>query len=46
MSSTEPTTQLSQILLLTHGGWGTQLCDSLRMVTGEIAGVSEIALMP
>ncbi|MGG7983280.1 PTS fructose transporter subunit IIA [Klebsiella aerogenes] len=46
MSSTEPTTQLPQILLLTHGGWGTQLCDSLRMVTGEIAGVSEIALMP
>jgi D-glucosaminate-specific PTS system IIA component len=37
---------LSQILLLTHGGWGTQLCNSLRMVTGEIEGVTEIALMP
>jgi D-glucosaminate-specific PTS system IIA component len=41
--TTEP---LSQILLLTHGGWGQQLCNSLCMVTGEIKGVTEIALMP
>lgn len=43
MITTEP---LSQILLLTHGGWGQQLCNSLCMVTGEIKGVTEIALMP
>ena len=43
MITTEP---LSQILLLTHGGWGQQLCNSLCMVTGEITGVTEIALMP
>ena len=41
-----PTEPLSQILLLTHGGWGQQLCNSLCMVTGEIKGVTEIALMP
>ncbi|AJQ98575.1 PTS system mannose-specific IIA component [Hafnia paralvei ATCC 29927] len=35
-----------QILLLTHGGWGSQLCASLRMVAGDIQGVTEIALMP
>ena len=43
MITTEP---LSQILLLTHGGWGQQLCISLWLVTGEIKGVTEIALMP
>lgn len=43
MTTNEP---LSHILLLTHGGWGQQLCNSLRMVTGEISGVTEIALMP
>ena len=43
MITTEP---LSQILLLTHGGWGQQLCNSLCMVMGEIKGVTEIALMP
>ena len=42
-----PTTlPLPPILLLTHGGWGEQLCNSLRMVTGKIQGVTEIALMP
>ena len=46
MSSTVPAHPLPQILLLTHGGWGTPLCNSLRMVTGEIEGVTEIALMP
>ena len=39
--STQP-----HILLLTHGGWGQQLCNSLKMVLGEIEDVSEIALMP
>ena len=29
MTTTE---SLPQILLLTHGGWGQQLCNSLRMV--------------
>ena len=43
MTTTE---SLPQILLLTHGGWGQQLCNSLRMVMGEIKGVTEIALMP
>lgn len=37
---------LPQILLLTHGGWGQHLCNSLRMVMGGIEGVQEIALMP
>ncbi|WP_075180382.1 PTS sugar transporter subunit IIA [Pantoea sp. 1.19] len=37
---------LSGILLLTHGGWGQQLCNSLCMVAGEIKDVTEIALMP
>ena len=32
MTTTE---SLPQILLLTHGGWGQQLCNSLRMVMGE-----------
>ena len=43
MTTTQP---LPDILLLTHGGWGQQLCNSLRMVMGEIKGVTEIALMP
>ncbi|SUH33957.1 PTS system protein [Salmonella enterica subsp. enterica] len=42
MTTTQP---LPHILLLTHGGWGQPLCNSLRMVTGEIKGVTEIALM-
>lgn len=46
MTPTTSTPSLSQILLLTHGGWGQQLCNSLRMVMGEIDGVKEIALMP
>ncbi|WES68484.1 PTS sugar transporter subunit IIA [Superficieibacter sp. HKU1] len=46
MTSTVLTQTLPEILLLTHGGWGQQLCNSLRMVAGEIKGVSEIALMP
>ena len=43
MTTTQP---LPDILLLTHGGWGQQLCNSLRMVMGEIKGVTESALMP
>lgn len=46
MTIPTPTQSLPHILLLTHGGWGTQLCNSLRMVIGEIDNVSEIALMP
>lgn len=46
MTTTVPNESLPQILLLTHGGWGQYLCDSLRMVTGAIDGVTEIALMP
>ncbi len=37
---------LPQILLLTHGGWGQQLRESVRMVIGETSGVFDIALMP
>ena len=44
--STTASHSLPQILLLTHGGWGSQLCASLRMVAGDIQGVAEIALMP
>jgi D-glucosaminate-specific PTS system IIA component len=36
----------AEILLLTHGGWGTKLVDSLKMIVGEIQGVYEIALSP
>ena len=43
MTTTE---SLPHILLLTHGGWGQPLCNSLRMVMGEINAVTEIALMP
>ncbi|MXE16542.1 PTS fructose transporter subunit IIA, partial [Escherichia coli] len=46
MTTTVPIHPLPEIPLLTHGGWGLQLCNSLRMVMGEIEGVTEIALMP
>lgn len=36
----------AEILLLTHGGWGIKLVESLRMIVGEIEGVYEIALTP
>ncbi|MFD1446796.1 PTS sugar transporter subunit IIA [Oceanobacillus profundus] len=36
----------SEILLLTHGGWGETLMDKLTMIIGQIKGVSEIALNP
>ncbi|BCL75920.1 PTS fructose transporter subunit IIA [Jeongeupia sp. HS-3] len=40
------TQAVSEILTLTHGGWGANLIDCLKMVAGEIHGVSDIALMP
>lgn len=43
---TEKKQPVAEILLLTHGGWGGELRDSLRMVVGEIVGVRSIALMP
>lgn len=36
----------SEILLLTHGGWGETLINKLTMIIGQIKGVSEIALNP
>ncbi|VBB07194.1 phosphotransferase system mannose-type iia component [Lucifera butyrica] len=36
----------AEILLLTHGGWGEKLIDSLKMIWGSTARVSEIPLMP
>ena len=35
-----------KIVLLTHGGWGTQLAKSLEMILGKIDCVHEIALEP
>ncbi|AIF44532.1 PTS sugar transporter subunit IIA [Virgibacillus sp. SK37] len=35
-----------EILLLTHGGWGETLADTLTMIIGQIEGVSEIPLNP
>lgn len=35
-----------QILLLTHGGWGMALADSLKMILGETDFVHEIPLLP
>ncbi|BDH47269.1 PTS fructose transporter subunit IIA [Salmonella enterica subsp. enterica serovar Choleraesuis] len=46
MNVQAPTSSLPQILLLTHGGWGRQLCDSLRMVIGDTDGVQDLALLP
>ena len=46
MTTTVPIHPLPEILLLTHARGGLQLCNSLRMVMGEIEGVTEIALMP
>lgn len=43
---TENPTALPEILILTHGSWGAELCNSLRMVVGDIAGVHTLALMP
>lgn len=36
----------SEILLLTHGGWGETLKEKLAMIIGNVEGVSEIALNP
>ncbi|PTY79366.1 hypothetical protein B5V89_06185 [Heyndrickxia sporothermodurans] len=35
-----------EILLLTHGGWGSTLVEKLSMIIGTVKGVSEIALTP
>lgn len=35
-----------QILLLTHGGWGTALVESLKMIIGAVTFAYEIPLMP
>lgn len=36
----------TQIVLLTHGGWGMPLVKSLEMILGKIDCVTEIALEP
>lgn len=35
-----------QILLLTHGGWGMALTESLKMIMGSVDFVHEIGLTP
>lgn len=35
-----------QILLLTHGGWGMALVESLKMIMGAVDFVHEIPLTP
>lgn len=35
-----------QILILTHGGWGMALVESLKMIMGTVDFVHEIALTP
>lgn len=35
-----------QILLLTHGGWGMALVESLKMIIGTVDFVHEIPLKP
>lgn len=35
-----------EILLLTHGGWGSTLVEKLAMIIGTVKGVSEVALTP
>ena len=35
-----------QILLLTHGGWGMALTESLKMILGSVDFVHEIPLTP
>lgn len=36
----------TEIILLTHGGWGERLIDSLKMIWGSTDQISEIPLMP
>jgi len=35
-----------KVLLLTHGGWGIALVDSLKMIMGSVDFVHEIPLTP
>ncbi|WP_066496314.1 PTS sugar transporter subunit IIA [Abyssisolibacter fermentans] len=37
-------TENAEILLLTHGGWGEKLIESMKMILGDTPRVSEIAL--
>lgn len=37
---------MPKILLLTHGGWGMKLVDSLNMILGNIDYVEEEPLLP
>lgn len=41
-----PMEKKTEIVLLTHGGWGEALVKSLRMILGSIDCVHEIALEP
>lgn len=34
------------IILLTHGGWGIHLLQSVKMIVGEINNIYEVALKP
>ncbi|MGM0126020.1 PTS system, D-glucosaminate-specific IIA component [Enterococcus sp. AZ194] len=34
------------ILILTHGGWGVHLLESVKMIVGEIKNIHEVALKP
>lgn len=39
------TNKKSEILLLTHGGWGEKLIDSIKMIFGSTDRITEIPLM-
>lgn len=39
------TDEKPEILLLTHGGWGEKLIDSVKMIFGSTDRISEIPLM-
>lgn len=34
------------IVILTHGGWGERLISSIRMITGGVENIHEVALEP
>lgn len=37
---------MEKILLLTHGGWGVSLKESVEMILGKVPFVQEVALYP
>lgn len=41
-----PDTRPTEILLLTHGGWGMSLVKGIEMILGKVDCVTEIALLP